>query len=39
MKLTHTIPLIIATACFAITGCDKKNGADSGGIKDDKQRT
>jgi len=34
MKITHTIPLIIAAACFAITGCDKKTGgADSGGAK------
>ncbi len=24
MKLIHSIPLIIATACLAITGCDKK---------------
>jgi len=32
MKLTHTIPLIIATACFAITGCNKKSGGtDAGG--------
>ena len=24
MKLIHTIPILIATACLALTGCDKK---------------
>ncbi|MEO6740849.1 MAG: hypothetical protein ABIP20_11385 [Chthoniobacteraceae bacterium] len=31
MKLIHTLPLIIATACLTFSGCDKKPGtADSG---------
>ncbi len=31
MKLLQTIPLVIATACLTLTGCDKKPGtADSG---------
>ena len=27
MKLIHTLPLVIATACLAFSGCDKKPGA------------
>lgn len=31
MKLIHTLPLVIATACLTFSGCDKKPGtADSG---------
>ena len=31
MKLLHTLPLILATACLTFSGCDKKPGAaDSG---------
>ena len=36
MKLVHTIPLVIATACLALAGCDKKPGtADSGAAPKD----
>ncbi len=30
MKLIHTIPLVFATACIALTGCDRKT-TDTGG--------
>ena len=31
MKLIHSLPLVIATACLTLSGCDKKPGtADSG---------